>query len=697
MSIPGDNPIVDSADDALGRSAPAGAFARHLLLLDRSQGAVAGVLGAWGSGKTSFVNLARGTLEDAGAAVLDFNPWMFSGAEQLVESFFIELSAQLKLRPGLVEVGEDLEDYGEVFTGLASLPLVGPWIERGRMANRLLSKLLQRRKEGSGGRRERLKNRLRQLQRPIVVVLDDIDRLSTAEIRDVFKLVRLTASLPNVIYVLAFDRERVESALSESGIPGRDYLEKILQVSLDLPAIPEAILRRQVLEAIDEALAGIEERGPFDEERWPDVFVEVIQPLIRNMRDVRRYAASSRGTVERLHGQVALVDVLALEAIRTFLPDVFAMLHSTIDGLTAVSNISVARGREDPALQQAVERLLQTGGERSTTVEALIRHLFPAGSRHLPQGVHYGGDFQGQWLRAKQVAHPDVLKLYLEGVANESLEAFHLAEGAWVLLDDQGRLDVYLRSIDRDRVQDVIASLESYESQFQPEHVVPATVVLLNMLPDIPERPVGMLGFETRMVVARVTYRLLRSLGNPGAVADAVRCILPELTTLSARRELVTDVGYVEGAGHKLVSHEAAAEFEGMFRMAVRQASPEDLAREPELLRVLWQARTPDGVDEPPLEISEAPMVTAALVRSARTETRSQTAGSRVVRRSPRLAWSSLTNVLGGDDQARQRLAALASSDVEFDPDLLQLVQRYLDGWRPDEGFDDDEEDTAGP
>lgn len=41
---------------------------------------------------------------------------------------------------------------------------------------------------------------------PIVVVVDDIDRLESAEIRDIFNLVGLTASFPNLGYLLAFDR-----------------------------------------------------------------------------------------------------------------------------------------------------------------------------------------------------------------------------------------------------------------------------------------------------------------------------------------------------------------------------------------------------------------------------------------------------------------------------------------------------------
>lgn len=89
MKLMGDNPIREREDDTLGRAPVASSFAQQMLALDASEGVVVGVLGAWGAGKTSFVNLARGDLSAAGATVLDFNPWMFSGADQLIaESFF---------------------------------------------------------------------------------------------------------------------------------------------------------------------------------------------------------------------------------------------------------------------------------------------------------------------------------------------------------------------------------------------------------------------------------------------------------------------------------------------------------------------------------------------------------------------------------------------------------------------------------
>jgi ABC-type glutathione transport system ATPase component len=79
VGVRGDNPIRRPDEDTLGRSTTATLFARQVLALDVSEGVVVGVLGRWGSGKTSFVNLARAEFERAGASILDFNPWMLAG------------------------------------------------------------------------------------------------------------------------------------------------------------------------------------------------------------------------------------------------------------------------------------------------------------------------------------------------------------------------------------------------------------------------------------------------------------------------------------------------------------------------------------------------------------------------------------------------------------------------------------------
>ncbi|MFY9488754.1 MAG: P-loop NTPase fold protein [Solirubrobacterales bacterium] len=153
--IPGDNPVATSSQDTLERFPVAQSFVSQVLAVDASEGAVVGVLGRWGSGKTSFINFARTGFDSQEIVILDFNPWMFSGAEQLVDSFFIELSAQLRDKDDaqLDRIASALSDYGEVFSGLAWLPVVGPWIERGRLFSKHLGKLLARRNEGIGERK----------------------------------------------------------------------------------------------------------------------------------------------------------------------------------------------------------------------------------------------------------------------------------------------------------------------------------------------------------------------------------------------------------------------------------------------------------------------------------------------------------------------------------------------------------------
>ena len=682
-----DNPITRSEQDTLGRIKPASSFAEQVLTLDSSEGVVVGVLGPWGSGKTSFVNLSQSILKESGVTVLEFNPWMFSGADQLVQSFFIELSAQLKLRPDLAEIGELIEDYGDTFSGFGWLPLVGPWIERGRVVTDLIAKALQRKKEGVGSSQNRVRQSLKKIDKPILVILDDIDRLSTQEIRDVFKLVRLTANFPNIIYLLAFDRYRVEQALGEQGIPGRDYLEKILQIAIDLPVTPDHVLNEQVFKAIDAALEGIENPGHFDSDRWPDVFMEVIRPLIRNMRDVRRYAAAIHGTARDIGGQVALVDVLALEAVRVFLPDVFHCLHSSVEGLTTTSG-GYGYSEEHPELKDKIGNLVAKGGEHTESIRNMVRWLFPGGERHLG-GAHYGGEWSKDWLKERRVAHKEILRYYLERVVGEELQAFSYAEIAWSVITNKAEFEAYLKSLPIERLQDVISSLEAYEEDFAEQHVIPGTVVLLNLLPQLPNRQRGMFELDTRLVVGRVVYRLVRALKEPEVIAAAVTEILPQVQSLSSKQELITDVGYREGAGHKLVTKDAAKAFELEWRDQVRSASPEELARETDLLRTLLLVKRESDPGEPQLMIPDSTGVTYSLLKSARSEVRSQSMGSRAVRLKPRLAWDILIDLYGDENVLRVRIDQLKESSPDEIGDLFELADKYLSGWRPKD-FDDD-------
>lgn len=101
--------------------------------------------------------------------------------------------------------------------------------------------------------RHAIEEALGKLTDPIVVVIDDIDRLTPDEVRSMLGLVRLTAHFPKVIYLLAFDRAKVERALNADGLEdGRSYLEKIVEVVYDMPAVSQPRIERLVLDGLEQ-------------------------------------------------------------------------------------------------------------------------------------------------------------------------------------------------------------------------------------------------------------------------------------------------------------------------------------------------------------------------------------------------------------------------------------------------------------
>ncbi|MGV0744548.1 KAP family P-loop NTPase fold protein [Mycolicibacterium sp. XJ870] len=688
MSAVGDNPITIPDQDLLGRQRVAAALARDVRRADSSEGYVFGVVGPWGSGKTSLLHLMMSELaSEPSLTVITFNPWMFAGTEQLLEAFFHELSSQLRETKDekFRTIATTVDSYANLFSPITLIPWVGAWYERFLKTAKAAKQFSDSKRPSISAKRRELTNMMSELERPIVVTIDDIDRLSSREIRDLFKLVRLTGNFPNLVYVLAFDRLRVEQALSESGLDGRVYLEKIVQHGVRLPEIPTADLASLLLTSLNGEIRDLEEFPFFDQHRWTDVLVEIVLPLIRNIRDIRRYVASFGSAVRDVGQVINVTDLLALEAIKVFLPDRFDRLIRNRESLTTNARQSDAR------LAAQVTDLLDGLADDELAKEvltALINRVFPVASRHLGGGM-YGDDFVSVWLRERRVVHPDILSLYIERLEPESLADFIDAEKAFTLLSDRNELENFLRLLQRERVEKVIGAMTHFETQLQAAHVVPGVSALLNLLAEVPERErSGFLDFGTEATFRGTIWRLLKIIDDPIAAAPLVSEILSNVASLSSKFLLVRMVGHREGTGHNVINEEDASNFEKSVVGQITDADPIELLEEWDLLTLL---STPVY-----WELAQSPVVTdfsiamAALHRrifeKARTESRSNLVGDRAVRIQAELYWDSLIKIYGDDEAIRRGLESASQTAGDgSDPfaETIALVEKYLGGWRP--------------
>ncbi|MBK5232185.1 MAG: AAA family ATPase [Thermoleophilia bacterium] len=321
MGLNADAPIAKPADDLLGRE---GLIRELALTIDEAPGTrgfVIGLTGSWGLGKTSLLNLLEGAMNES-QVLFRFEPWLFAGTAELVERFFSELSTDLKSSNSqkLHDLGRAAAGYSHALAPLASL-IVGPLGSALKIPRSLVKE-----ERSVLAQRELITTALEDLEKPIVVFIDDLDRLDPSDLREVMRLVRLVGDLPNLLYVMAYDQQTTERNLKMSGIKnGASYLEKIVQVTIPVPPLSPEKSSELTLQFLNE---GIDDGSliEWNSRIWGDLYDGCLDGYFSTVRDARRFSNSAPIALRVCGQEVASMDVLALEAIRVFDPQVHLKL-----------------------------------------------------------------------------------------------------------------------------------------------------------------------------------------------------------------------------------------------------------------------------------------------------------------------------------------------------------------------------------
>ncbi len=680
-----DEPITDISQDLLGRGRFAQALARTVERAPRRSGFVIAVTGPWGEGKTSVLNMAAAELKTRQSVeIVRFNPWLFSGSEDLLGRFFTELAAQLPDDDGpLKAVGGGLRRYAQVVAPFKSLPWLGGVLETtGHLAEGAAG-LLAPAGTSAHERAEELRAALRQLSKPIMITLDDIDRLRPDEIADVMRLVRLVGDFPNLVYVLAFERERVEEALGggvERRAVGHGYLEKIVQAIFEMPAVPPEALETVLMEAINESVGDVA-RLTFSRDAFASLYAQGLRMLFSSLRDVRRYTNALPATVELIGDEVELSDVLALEALRLLEPEVFSWLSSHRDVLTSLSARGfVAQDAVLEALREEDATALLDRARRPVPVRDLIVELFPAVRGHLGDST-YGDGWESGWRRDRRVAAREILDIYLaRGLAPGTLPT-SLVRRFVGALDDRETLAGLLAVLDGDGLEALLNRLEDYEGHFETERPEIAIGALLDVSGRLRTGKRAIFDVGADIALTRVLLRVLRG-REPEDVKRAVEAV--QTTSLWGRYELVLMVGHVEGAGHRMVTEQAISGLERAMTDEVLAASAERLRDERDVAALMGMAARVD-LDALRTRLEEwltDPRFLMSLLRSATLEGIASTSGRAGVRRRYQLSWPALARIVGQEVLADRLSAAVPHLDaLELDNverQILEQARRYV-------------------
>ncbi|WP_190242504.1 KAP family P-loop NTPase fold protein [Hymenobacter lapidiphilus] len=312
-----DEPIRTADSDALGYQDYAATVATYINKSSFNHSFAIGVNGAWGSGKTSFINLIKERIDSDDTILIDFSSWNSTTPNAVVTDFFD--TVQEAIAPYYSSLAQLLRSYSEKLISIndsditksikSTITLVAGESsikELYKQINKALSKINKR----------------------IVIFIDDLDRSDKSEILEVIRLIRNNADFYNTFFVVAYDRNYVLEALSQQNIHNHTkFLEKIFQLEINLPYYKA----ERLLLHLESQLAKL----------FPNHYDSVIKPAIKsdsyrsntaaihhleNIREVTRFSNSLSLNLSKLLNEVDIVDFMNIEIIRMKYPVIYELL-----------------------------------------------------------------------------------------------------------------------------------------------------------------------------------------------------------------------------------------------------------------------------------------------------------------------------------------------------------------------------------
>lgn len=428
IEISTDQPLKSPENDRLGFAPFAKKIADIIKTMQVNESIVFAVQGKWGSGKSTFLNFINFYLNDSDTTIIvKFNPWWFRNKEDLLMKFFLIMQKTLGKTGKFKKVIKYLDTFSKILIPLL-LPSIGENIRESldNIKKIFPGKTLEDLKSD-------ISDALKELNYKIIVLIDDIDRLSGKEIRELFAIIKAIADFPNTIYILAFDKEIVARSLEkvQEG-KGEDYLEKIIQVPIELPLINKISIRNMLFEELDTILIGTSEEL-FDKTYWGNVFLDGIDFFINNVRDIKRLTNAIRITYPSVKGEVNPVDFIAIETIRVFLPEVYYIIKNNPDMFCGhfpdSYNISYSGRQEVELLKQFHQNWISSlnySEEVLKIIKELLKRLFP--KLEAIFGItQYGSTFESEWRKKCRICSKEIFpRFFIFSIPSDDLSRYEL-------------------------------------------------------------------------------------------------------------------------------------------------------------------------------------------------------------------------------------------------------------------------------
>lgn len=408
-----DEPVDSKNDDKLNRYDFAENLADILLNHDYEKCLTIGLIGKWGSGKTSIVNLALNQIEDEKIIKINFDSWNFSTQNNLYEQFFKLLISEIEKREypdkfwfekKYIQLKKQWKksDIPEFKKFYFYYPRYAYYAIRELFKYNYLEHYYNEIKSNSsinfGFRglsytynrtnlnkeyhavsflKKKCNDYINDLSYKFIIVIDDIDRMTNFEIQQIFILVKSLADFDNIVYILPFDRNVVINSLKEIHSDySTNFIDKIIQIPVIVPDIKESDMTNYITNEIKPLYNEYFERNITQSYEFNNLQI-LIKPFIKNIRSLKKYYNTLNFYLKFID-DLNINDYILLILIQTFEYSVYLILKDNKEILLGNKNNFVNDGEIKKLVTNFWDKIEKEAKISSfDNLYMIIQHLFP--------------------------------------------------------------------------------------------------------------------------------------------------------------------------------------------------------------------------------------------------------------------------------------------------------------------------------
>lgn len=374
---------IDSVDgDSFNRISIAKEIGDKINITSNKKSFAIGILGDYGSGKTSFMNLIKANLDTKNISVVEFNPWGVDGKSNIQQDFFDLLSSNLyRLDP---KISGLVLDYSRKLGRTSST------IEKVFKHTGIIGSLFH--ESNYIDDYDRINHLLERLDKKIVIIIDDLDRLYSEEVLEVFRIIRNTANFANIFYLVAYDKGYVNKAINTiSPNSSSSYIDKIIQLEIPLPKRDVNDLHYLLAEYFKRFLCS-DDLKVFSEDIITRGFQLHYQyeysKIFRQSRDVIKFVNGFKLVYSKLKEEVFFESLFILELLKFRFPLIYDRLYenrkefihaqsfAALDTQFYELNTYKEEKENKISIIQVLKNEKEYNDDELKLIEGLLHHLF---------------------------------------------------------------------------------------------------------------------------------------------------------------------------------------------------------------------------------------------------------------------------------------------------------------------------------